>query len=161
MQFEITIPPTEKGDKALVVPVQAANWMSALKEAMKRLGVPAIPSGKALCEIRENGSIVVLNPLDNQRFFIRPMHDEETPPEESASPAPAPHGTLAYLEAALQEQTSPPGRTISEIRRRIRPPTRHPCLVLRRSDIEARLGSLGGTSLQQPRTRTGDSQPAM
>jgi hypothetical protein len=145
MKFELTIPAATASLPTLVR-VDAPNWLAALQLALLRVGSAEIPKGKAVCDIREDGTILVRNAVDGREFYIRPLPTETEVLEVISPEPPAPvHGTLTYLEAQISENTSelqavPPRSTQPEPGEVRRVKTAgHPCMVFNRQEIEDRV----------------------
>ncbi len=163
MRFELTIPPGHSSDESAVLAVDAPNWLNALQSALSRMGEEQIPRGKAVCEIKDDGSILVRNPLDGRQFHIRPVHSEDIAPPttiESGSHRRTPFGTMTYLEAELGARAAAAAPAIP----RMEPSTTtrrnpHPCMVFDRREIERRVEA-EQKAIAMARERR-DSSPAM
>ena len=144
MKFELTIPPTSPEDPSAVMTVEAPNWLAALQKALAQRGASQIPKGKAVCEVRADGTIVVRNAADGRTFFIRNL-----PTESKAPPKPEKHSvqlatsypTITYLEAELKEMRnargpSPPPLEPNESAVQT---SGHPCMTFSKAEIDRRL----------------------
>ncbi|MBM4354981.1 MAG: GAF domain-containing protein [Deltaproteobacteria bacterium] len=149
MKFELTIPDAANQAPPTLVRVEATNWMAALQLALERVGSASIPKGKAVCDLREDGTILVRNVTDGREFYIRPL-SVQTEVIEVVSPTPSNgptvHGTMTYLEAQLQDAGLRPAvHQTSELTPVGARPVRHvktaghPCMVFDRAEIEDRL----------------------
>jgi len=146
MKFELTIPPTADAGLPTLVRVEAPNWLAALQSALLRVGSREIPKGKAVCDLREDGTILVRNVQDGREFYIRPLPTDTHVLEIIAPSRPEPlHGTLTYLEAQLREsEAESPVDPLAKLSAQTSPPTPaktsgHPCMVFNKSDIENRV----------------------
>ena len=126
------------------------------------MGEEQIPRGKAVCEIKDDGSILVRNPLDGRQFHIRPVQAEAEPPQKPVEAKPrrhTPFGTMTYLEAELGARAA-----VASARPKLDVPTPirrnpHPCMVFDRKEIERRVEA-EKKALDRARDRR-DSSPAM
>jgi hypothetical protein len=159
MKFEMTMPPSEAGGPSAIIEVEAPNWLAALSRALESVGAEQIPKGKAVAEIKSDGSVKVRNASNGQIFIIRNAPPPPTPARPPA-PAPAPPSaqasppaaepplhmaTMTYIDAEIVRQNAervvagPPARALET------PPVsvRSPCLIISRSEIERRLKDRG------------------
>jgi len=161
MKFELTMPPSGGADRSAIVVVEAPNWVAALSRALDRVGAAQIPKGKAVAEVKADGTIAVRNAANGEVFFIRPVPagstrlDHPVQPAASSPPGTQPqvespeppqyHPTMTYLDAEVARQvgrtptSGPPARLIET------PPVsvRSPCLIIPRIEIERRLKEAG------------------
>jgi hypothetical protein len=123
------------------------SWLAALQKALAEAGSAQIPKGKALCEVKGDGTIVVKNAVDGKHFFIRPIVEHAAPPKretrESARAATS-FPTITYLEAELQHLRAAKAPPVPP------PPPKnptnpaietagHPCMTFNRAAIDRRL----------------------
>jgi hypothetical protein len=163
MRFELTIPPNNAHGESAILAVEAPNWLNALQEALSRVGEEQIPRGKAVCEIKDDGSIVVRNAVDGRQFHIRPTETTAEVPAVAPQPKPrrhTPFGTMTYLEAELGAHSAALAPAHPLVEASI-PPQRnaHPCMVFDRLEIERRVKA-EKSALDKARKRR-DSSPAM
>lgn len=143
MRFELTIPPGQPYEDALVVPVEAPNWLAALSKVLKQTGGTQIAKGKALCEVKGDGTIVVKDTVYEKVFYLRPEPEEGDPKQEPEADAAEPEitatPTITYLEADLKEKKLGVPQTMAP-----NPATpmsvNHPCMVLPKAEIQRRIG---------------------
>ncbi len=172
MKFELTIPAAATASLPTLVRVEAPNWLAALQLALVSVGSAEIPKGKAVCDLREDGTILVRNVQDGREFYIRPLPVETEVIQVITPQPPAPvHGTMTYLEAQLSEHTGePPAEPLREISRETAASRRartagHPCMVFNRQDIEERVKQqrdalvASGASLPRGPAPRGDTLP--
>jgi len=143
MRFELTIPPGSATGESAVLSVEAPNWLTALQTALSQVGEEQIPRGKAVCEIKDDGSILVRNPIDGRQFHIRPtLQTSEAMPKavEPKSRRHTPFGTMTYLEAELGARAAALAPSLPKVKQ---PPAKrrnpHPCMVFDRQEIERRV----------------------
>jgi hypothetical protein len=170
MLYEINVPPRTPHDEARVLQVEAANWLAALRKALQTMGDPEIPRGKALCDIRQDGTIAVDHPGDGRKFLIRPVRGVTQPALPAVRPeGPSNETTFPYIEAAIQDEirsrypaanpmvSNVPVRTPTgqHASRRLRAPGGstggHPCLVMDRAEVLRRF--------EAARSQTAQSTP--
>lgn len=146
MLYELTIPPAGKRKSPRVLEIEAPNWLVALRRALQELGDPEIPRGKAMCEVRYDGTIVVDHPGDGRQFLIRTSRPKTQRSMPSVPPpVQAPASTLPYIEAAIQEEVlrvddsaprAPRSLENEPVLDACKVPTGgHPCVVLDRSEV--------------------------
>lgn len=144
MKFQLTIPPDQPQGHAAILSVDAPNWLSALQKALAQTGTAQIPKGKAVCEVKEDGSIVVKNALDGRHFFIKTLpttHEKLRIPDvpKKREVRKTPFGTMTYLEEELDKMkpaSAVPVGTATGKRGRT---GAHPCMVFDRAEIQDRL----------------------
>ncbi len=167
MRFELTIPPLDACGPSAVVAVDAPNWLVALQKALAQVGEDQIPRGKAVCEIKEDGSIVVRNPVDGRQFHIRPVEAsiEINPAPPTLPRRHTPFGTMTYLEAELgpgNHAGEAPTPALFAMPQPLADKARgapHPCMVFDRAEIERRVKEESARADKAHRRR--DSAPAM
>jgi hypothetical protein len=149
MRFELTIAPDRDQGNAAVLTVEAPNWLAALQRALTQLGEQQIPRGKAVCEVKEDGAILVRNAVDGRRFHIRPVVPKaaakpepppQTAPERPQEARQTPFGTMTYLEAELSNLRVPGGAQPLHPGAKKAPVTGgHPCMLFDKEEIARRI----------------------
>jgi len=143
VRFQLTIPPEAPQDEAAVLTVEAQNWLTALKKALAQQGARQIPKGKALCEIRADGTIIVRNAEDGRTFFIKnlPAEPEPVVHEKRSVQSATSYPTMTYLEAELQEMRRPtrPIPKSNGTERSDVETSGHPCMTFNKAEIDRRL----------------------
>lgn len=161
MRFELTIPPGKSNGESAILAVEAPNWLTALQKALSRMGEEQIPRGKAVCEIKDDGSILVRNPLDGRQFHIRPSEGTEAPPKQPQPRPPrhTPFGTMTYLEAELGARVAAAAPALPIVEPSARRTNPHPCMVFDRKEIQRRVEEEKKALLKARNRR--QSSPAM
>ena len=164
MKFELTIPPDQPQGQAAILSVEAPNWLSALQKALAQTGAAQIPKGKAICEVKEDGSIVVKNAIDGRHFFIKTLPNTHDNPGAVSAPRPrkhkTPYGTMTYLEEELDNMRPPDAERAARPRRKTSKTGAHPCMVFDRSEIQDRLAKHEDVVRKaQERSRSGPPAP--
>ncbi len=155
MRFELTIPPEQPHEDALVVSVEAPNWLAALSKVLRQTGGTQIPKGKALCEVKADGTIVVKDTVLEKVFYLRVEPEEE---EEQETPAPEPEvlstPTITYLEADLKEKklSALPSDLLITPNPETPVSVNHPCMVLPKAEIERRMSEQGRGVRDKPKS---------
>lgn len=100
-KYEVFIPPPSSDGTSIILRVDAANWMAALKTGLQRLGEQGNPGQNVLVDIQADNSIHVTEGDSGRVFRIRELTDEEaaTAPVKSppilAAPPPSSHPVFA------------------------------------------------------------------
>lgn len=176
MKYQLTIPPAAGTGTQTQLTVESSNWMGALSVALVQLGAKQIPRGKAICEVKQDGTILVRNPQDGREFRIRPVHKEArgTVVDKPGTELPrqrTPYGTMSFLEkelkqaenAALRNKESTSdfaAHAANPTDSSVRQTSAHPCMVFERSDIERRIEQ-HNEALRKAQERPGDGAPMM
>lgn len=162
MRFELTIP-DEKGESRIhTLNIEAPNWLAALQRALVDIGAEQIPKGKAVCDVRDDGVIIVRNSITGREFFIRTLPDAHAESQSPPPPTPDHHQparTVTYLETELEQLNNTKSAAAKLLERR-KPPgpqpplnavadhfqdnagirtQEHPCVVIPRSEVLRRL----------------------
>jgi len=168
----MTIPPGVPGISTLVLRLEAANWMAALRLGLAQIADEAARNGRLICEVMADGSVLARLASTGATYHIKKI-SEMTDSGLVASVLEASEGYGANRTLLMEEAqpASPPPRT--EGVRSGGPVTggtprpnrlsdssgHHPCMVFRKSDIEERLRLLGECGSARPESKPAENLP--
>lgn len=87
------------GDGGKHAEVDAPSWMMAMGRAMSKLGLGAESMGRWVCTPRPNGTVVVEDPVEGQRWVIY----EGSVPESDLPTPPSPAERSRVVDAPIEE----------------------------------------------------------
>jgi putative methionine-R-sulfoxide reductase with GAF domain len=108
MRFEVFIPAENDEGFDVTLRVEAANWMSALKGGLQKLGSGGTDIRNIVCDIQEDGSVHVTHPPSGRVFRIREM--------EVTNVASAPKPAATAAPATVPAQSDDGARTMQDLR---------------------------------------------
>lgn len=154
MRFEMTIPPVVPGISTIVLRLEAANWMAALRLGLSQIGDEAARNGRLVCEVKEDGSVLARISSTGTTYHIKSVSEMAYGGLVDYMPEDRDEGrsgkTMLMERAAVSSAPTPSAARVEEVG--VRPKHQlgvsessghHPCMVFKRSDIEARLRLLG------------------
>ena len=142
--------------------VEAPNWLEALRSALEQTGGRQIARGKAICEVKDDGSILVKNSETEDVYYLRTVTDPSDPTSTRRSRQPqALRQTLSYLDAELVRQAR-------EAQSPVQPPNslaatpvtvNHPCMVMSKEEIDRRLSEYAAADSAAGERGPGEPEP--
>lgn len=141
MRFELTIPPS-RGREGTVLTVEAPNWLEALRTALEQTGGRQIARGKAICEVKDDGTILVKDTETEDVFYLRTVTGPSDPTSTRRSRRPQTiRHTMTYLDAELMQKANEKNAAARNAPPEAETPVsvNHPCIVMNKEEIDRRL----------------------
>ena len=137
----MTIPPS-RSREGTVLTVDAPNWLEALRTALEKTGGRQIARGKAICEVKDDGTILVKDAETEDVFYLRTATGPSDPTSTRRSRRPQTiRHTMTYLDAELiqraNEENAASRVPVPEPETPVS--VNHPCIVMSKEEIDRRL----------------------
>lgn len=117
-KFEVFIPAADAGGFDMTLKVDAANWMSALKAGLQKLGEQGATIQNVLVDIQDDNSIHVTEPKDGRVFRIKELTEEEAAkapikrPSQIRPPGNKTEPNLPAVKAGSHEAKTQPAEAL-------------------------------------------------
>lgn len=113
MRYAVSIPADGAGDFDTTLTVEASDWMSALRAAL-RAATPAGPD--LLCDIQLDGTVRIVDPSSRRIFHLRPLGVAQSAPAAVRDTLhDAPREALTASEARIVERRRVPSGTFARV----------------------------------------------
>jgi putative methionine-R-sulfoxide reductase with GAF domain len=106
MKWEVRVPARERAGQPATATVEAENWKSALAGALQQLAEPQDGVGKYSCDVREDGSLQVIDLGSKRVFLLRDLDYVPGPPIAPPPEAVARRASMLPSSPSIQPRVS-------------------------------------------------------